>query len=334
MGKNKTRSNNDNRGLECIIVLNIVISEKDSFFQYKKELKEFSWKVKELTNCFEQMMEQLFTKHILKCAAYVYDDMRFQVDCRIGKFTKGEIESKKAFGAIKLKHCLDIPDTKTLSYQRLCNEVKQKGEPVLIFLENYKKSIIDLYRQQVPFLWHVSAVPGIQKLNPSMQRENMYYNDLCDAVFATSSYDEVLLYLGRAWGEEMAIIDDFCFYKKRPYYLWNDCAIQLRERAVVYYLDINGFLPVIDFIVTDKGKVSLKFGHEWICKRQVAVPVREEIKMIPTQDMLGYQLYYGLKNVCLAPYIDVLKKEFELDKRKKYLQKLMDDKIIAYVNLL
>ncbi|MCI8707849.1 MAG: hypothetical protein HFH44_14280 [Lachnospiraceae bacterium] len=314
--------------------MSIVVAGKESFYQYKKELNEFSGDVKKWTNHSEQMINQQFSKKILKYASYVYDDMRFQVDCRIGKFTREEIEGKKACGTMKLKRCLAISDAEKISYQRLCNEVKRKGEPVLAFLEEYKKGIIDLYRQRVPILWHVSAVSGIQRLNPSIQRENMYYNDICDAVFATSSYDEVLLYLGRALGGEMEIIGNFCFYKKRPYHLWDDCAIQLKEQAAVYYLDVDRFLPVIDFIMTEQGKARLRFGHEWVCRGQVAVSAIEEIKMIPSKDMLRYQLYYGLKNICLAPYIDVFRKEFRLDKRKKYLQKLMDDKVIAYVNLL
>lgn len=334
MGKNSAWENDNRRGLECISIMNDVVAGKESFFQYKKALNEFSKKVKEWTDYSEQMMNQQFSKEILQYASYVYDDMRFRVDCRIGKFTREEMERKKACGVIKLKRCLSVSGTEKISYQRLCSEVKRKGEPALAFLENYKRGIIDLYRQWVPFLWHVTAVSGIQQLNPSIQRENMYYNDICDAVFATSSYDEVLLYLGRVWGGEMAIIDDLCFYKKRPYYLWDDCAIQLKERVVLCYLDINRFLPVIDFVMTDKGKASLKFGHEWVCKGHAPVSAIEEITTIPSEDMLGYHLYYGLKNICLAPYIDVFRKKSRLDKRKNYLQKLLDDKIIAYVNLM
>lgn len=334
MGKNKKWKCNNHRGLECIIILKTVVAGKELLFQYKKELKEFSWKVKELTNRSEEIMNQKFSKEILRCASCVYDDMRFQVDCRIGKFTRDEMEYKKAYGFMKLKNCLGIPDAKKISYKRLCDAVKHKGESILAFLEYYKECIINLYRQKIPFLWHVSAVSDIRQLNPSMWRVNMYYNNICNSVFATSSYDEVLLYLGRALGDEMAIIDDFCFYKKNPYYLWNDDVIQLKEQATVYYLDINGFLPVIDFIMTDKGKASLKFGHEWVRKGQTSVVMLEKIRTIPAKDMLQYHLYYGLKNMCLASYIDDFRKECRLDKRKKYLQKLMDDKIIAYVNLL
>ncbi len=334
MGTDTTRRDNKNRELECIIVLKMSVNEKKSFFQYKEELNQFSLKVKEFTNQSEQAINQKFSKQIRNCAGLVYDGMRFRVDCKIGKFTGKEIECKRAYGTVKLKSCLGISDTEQISYKRLYDEVKRRGEPVLAFLEQYKAGILDLYQHQVPFLWHVSAVPNIKVLNSSSQRENMYYNDICGAVFAVSSYDEILLYLGRALGDEMSVIDDFCFYKKRPYYSWDSCTIQLKEPAAVYYLDIDGFLPVIDFVMTNSGKASLKFDHEWIHKGDVPVSIVEEVKTIPAGDMLMYHLFYGLKNVCLAPYVDCFKRESRLHKRKAYLQKLVDDKIIAYINLL
>lgn len=333
MGKNEIGRENKIRGLECVIILDRVIKDEASFFHYKDELNDFSSKVQVLTKRSEQILNERFSEETLICAGFVYDDMRFQVDCKINKLTKQEMECKRAYGSVKMKHFLGISDKELISYQRLCADVKRKGEPVLAFLEQYKQDILNMYRLQIPYLWHITVKQDIIRLNPSRQRENMYYNDICDAVFATSSYEEVLLYMGRVFGDEMMVMDNYCFYKKNPYDAWNDCRIQLKGQAAVCYLDVNGFFPVIDFVMTDYGTAHLKFGHEWIHKGEVQVLIKEKIKTIPARDIRRYNVFYGLKNICMESYVDYFKHEAGLENRNKYLQNLVEKKILAFVNL-
>lgn len=308
------------------------MSARESFFQFKKELDIFSEEVDQLTVQYEQKINRYYSIDMIECVSHLYDAMRFQVDCTIGKYTGQDRERSRKHGMDRMKRCLGWSHCKTISYDTLLNKMEEKGKPLLLFLEHYKKEILHLYQKRVPFVFHVSAVPNIRFLQPSVQRENMYYNEICNAVFATSNYNEILLYIGRISGNEMAVRDQICLYWNNPYESWDDSRICLKERAVVYFLDAEEFEPVIDFLTTDKKEAGLKFGHEWIHRGTMPICKSEQVMSIPTKDMMSYQLFYGKNHVSLAPYIDELKKESNLNKIEDGLQKMVDIGLVTYIN--
>lgn len=329
MGKNAEWRRGENRGLEC---LEMFSGDKGSFFQFKEDLERFSKAAERLTIQFEKKLMLCFSKNMIDCVNHLYDAKRFQVDCAIGKYTKQEIVKRQTHGMDIMKQCLGLSYSRKIAYKKLVREMEERGKPLLAFLERYKKELTDLYLQSIPFVWHVSAIPDVEVLNPSFQRENMYYNEICDAVFATSNYNEILLYIGRSSGNEMAVQGHICLYKNNPFDTWDDAGICLKEKANVYFLNSDGFEPVIDF-VKNNGEIRLKFGHEWIYQGKVPVYKSEQISSVPTKDMMSYRLFYGRKQISLAPYIDNLKAESSFGKIEDNLQKMVDSGIISFINL-
>lgn len=273
-----------------------------------------------------------FSADIVNCVDLVFEEKRFQVDCCIGKYTFEEKEKRKELGCNKLRQCLGDFSEGSISYGHLLNEVRRKGKPLLQYLEYYRNNILEIYRTHFPYLFHVSAVPDILTLAPSKGKENMYYNEVCDAVFATSNYNEALLYLGRACGNKMAVIDGVCFYEDKPYRAWNSNSVYLKKFATIYYLDAADFRPVIDFYISEENEIKLKFGHEWVCYNEIPICGTEKITVIPAKDLSAYQLYYGLRHVSLAPYVERYIKTYGLEDRELYLQKLLNHKILAFVD--
>lgn len=130
----------------------------------------------------------------------------------------------------------------------------------------------------------------------------------------------------------MDVIDNMCFYQNIPYKEWNSDKIILKNKAVVYSLDIQDFEPVID-VVRSNTKICLKFEHEWIHRGSIKVRQSEYVLGIPTSDVKQYHMFYGRKSMDLFSICSKIRQEKVVKERKRYVQQLIDDGIIGYIDL-
>ena len=65
-------------------------------------------------------------------------------------------------------------------------------------LKQIKQFKEELLRAMKPYAYHVNSISGLSELKASVQKENMYCNEVVDGVFSVSDYDQLILYIGRA----------------------------------------------------------------------------------------------------------------------------------------
>ena len=305
---------------------------QNSFFDFRDQLLGFKIEAEQKRIQFEKELVHLFPIRMIECVCHLYDAKRFEVECVLGLYSDIEKGQKQKRGMDRLKYCAGLPIDYEISYKKLIDLIEKECNPVLLYLNQYKQCLVELYRASISLIWHVSSVPDIQVLNPSNQKENIFCNEICNAVYTTSSFYDILLYIGRCSGYRMDVIDNMCFYQNIPYKEWNSDKIILKNKAVVYSLDIQDFEPVID-VVRSNTKICLKFEHEWIHRGSIKVRQSEYVLGIPTSDVKQYHMFYGRKSMDLFSICSKIRQEKVVKERKRYVQQLIDDGIIGYIDL-
>ena len=162
----------------------------------------------------------------------------------------------------------------------------QQSKPAINLICEYKRSIKEVYGRIIKLLWHVSPEGDIHILRPSIKRLNIYKNECLNAVFSTSGYFDILLYIGRAAaGEMIELRHNVCIYNSDPF-IRSDIPnfIGIKNPVYLYSTDISTFEPVVDIEVSFSGQLviaSLKFSHEWVSTKSVSCKDVIRIHTIP-----------------------------------------------------
>ena len=85
-------------------------------------------------------------------------------------------------------------------------------------LKQIKQFKEELLRAMKPYAYHVNSISGLSELKASVQKENMYCNEVVDGVFSVSDYDQLILYIGRAVAGGMHVMKNgsICIYSRNP----------------------------------------------------------------------------------------------------------------------
>lgn len=197
-------------------------------------------------------------------------------------------------------------------------------------LERYK---IQIAGESCRYVYHTSAVKDLVYLNASKKKENMYNNEVVDAVFGTTDYDQLVLYLGRAVAGGMHVIQNghICVYPIDPVKEVRGEEVILKQPVYLYWADIRYFEPVIDFRVQNH-RVELCFEYEWIARRPYVPCKGKKIERISLEDWRKHKIYYstGLQDeISLSEEYKKAMSVLEVEKTMKRLiieKKLVQDR--------
>lgn len=170
-------------------------------------------------------------------------------------------------------------------------QIQSEASERLKELKWYKRQIAEANDQ---YVYHTSAVQDLSFLRASVKKENMYCNEVVDAVFGTTDFDQLILYLGRAVAGGMHVTENghICIYPADPVAEVQGQELILKHPVYLYRTDIRYFEPVIDFRVRD-GAAKLCFGYEWIAKRPAVPCEGEKIEKISFENWKKHKIYYS-----------------------------------------
>ena len=161
-------------------------------------------------------------------------------------------------------------------------------------LKQIKQFKEELLRAMKPYAYHVNSISGLSELKASVQKENMYCNEVVDGVFSVSDYDQLILYIGRAVAGGMHVMKNgsICIYSRNPVQSVEEEIVVLKKDVYLYRVSLDEFEPVIDYVLNN-GRAEIFFEHEWISRKNKVSCDGISLRAVSINDWTKHQFYYN-----------------------------------------
>ena len=170
--------------------------------------------------------------------------------------------------------------------------IKDDSEGLHI-IEQFKKECTEIAKRTIKRLNTIIPTRGVTRLNASKNRENQYYNEIINGIFATSDYDETISYTIRAACSPKGMIKrgNEIRYPDNPFIIEENSDFVLLKNPVSAYLtDVSYFEPSIDFVI-ENGSPKILFDSEWVAKVDGLDAEEERIDRVPKEFFTRYKVY-------------------------------------------
>lgn len=257
-------------------------------YEDKERLESLERKSFLLMDKFNTIINEEIDTDSLKSALTLYEYKRIQIkenlctsdeqdNCELYSFVDSLLDSNNTFSDL--------------------DNISSKSITVLTLMENFKKALKEIYRAENQNFWHISSTAGLKKINASTKRLNVYGNELVDGIFSSSSYNLLLLYVGRAIAGYMYFFfKKFCLYPLNPYGTKIGDDISLVGAVYAYSLDIETFEPVVDFRLID-GKYMFLFSGEWVSRERTLPCAGTLINSVPAILFNSCEIFCGSNDI-------------------------------------
>jgi len=171
-----------------------------------------------------------------------------------------------------------------------------QAEPALAQIYACVHELGLIYRTTKNGLWHISSEKDLPYVMSSKNKRNGFSNELVDAVFATSGYEDALMYAGRAVSGNMLGLRKYkvCIYPMNPFrispFTSDPQWIRLAQEVYAHQMSADQFEAVIDFRQTSSG-YEIVFDHEWIARVVSLSSNCEPIAKIPRDFFSSFSFY-------------------------------------------
>ena len=197
---------------------------------------------------------------------------------------KEKLEQLKVMLMNKIANCFeeDIGFNFSSFVENLIEEEKMNPASSYNLVERYKNELSLVCQNYLGDVKVILPIPGLEKIHYAKHRENQYYNEIVDAIFATSSYDGILKYIMRANVGGMRVRGGRVDLPGNPFDLEHidENNLYLKDMVSIYSLDAREFEPVVDFFVSD-GDPTLVFDYEWISRKEKLMAKEQKVNCIP-----------------------------------------------------
>ena len=210
----------------------------------------------------------------------------------------------------KIKAYYDVDKDDIESFLRII-EIVEKANPYSAYstLEEFKRTSTKVASNTVDSFKTIIPRGGLDHLDATVNRENQYYNEIINGIFATSDYNDLVAYSLRAVCEPKGMIarGNEIHYPDNPVVEIDDPeSVMLKRPISVYSSDAKQYEPVIDFRL-ENGVPKIIYDSEWVAKVD-KIDVKEEmLGRIPREFFKERRVFVRDENgeVCLS---DTIKK--------------------------
>ena len=185
---------------------------------------------------------------------------------------------------------INYPEVK--DFDQIFNLSKNGSVKGRKILDSFKEEMIQIQSENVGYVYTALPVSGIQELNASKHRENQYYNDILDGVFAVSSSEGLKGYVARANVGGMIGSRDGITYPSNPFSEVNEQGAKLIKPVSVYLSNPNEFDPQFDFILSQDGKPHIIYDNEWVAKKEKVSCKETKVSSLPLSFIEDKNVYY------------------------------------------
>lgn len=264
-------------------------SDTHTMYEIQSSLRGKNQKVLQMLNDMNCRINEVWTKrereYVDACFAYE----RYHAELKIKPDRKDTLIRIEEEATKYVRALLGEDDKKTLD--EMMKLVYALAITNLNEIKVFKK---ELLRAMQPYAYHVNSIGGLSELRASIQKENMYCNEVVDGVFAVTDYDQLILYIGRAVAGGMHVLlnGEICIYSRNPVESIEKGVVVLKKDVCLYRVLLDEFEPVIDYVLND-GRAEILFDHEWI-SRKCRVPCSGTfLRTVPIGDWIKHRFYYN-----------------------------------------
>ena len=260
-----------------------ILHEIKNSFQEKNQailqlLDDMNYRINEVWSKQER-------KYIDACFAYE----RYLAELKIKPDRKETLIRIEDEATKYVRVLLGEDDKKTLD--EMMKIVYARADANLKQIKQFKE---ELLRAMKPYAYHVNSISGLSELKASVQKENMYCNEVVDGVFSVSDYDQLILYIGRAVAGGMHVMKNgnICIYSRNPVQSVEEEIVVLKKDIYLYRVSLDEFEPVIDYVLNN-GRAEIFFGHEWISRKNKVSCDGTSLRAVSINDWTKHQFYYN-----------------------------------------
>lgn len=288
---------------------------KKKFFEEKENLQQAERAMQLVTQKYNELLKSFDTNQLLN-TTIIYDYKKAQTQYLLSTNNTQIDEEDRAI--IDENFSQYIRNTFGIEciasdIRKLIEESNITSKPVLDVINLYKKELSSTYMKYSPVLRHATNVGGLSELNASQNRENQYLNEIVNAVFASSGYNDMENYIGRANVGGMQVVGDIVVYPKNPFedknIIKEDGNVKLKDKVYLYSMDVSKFEPVVDFRRDKDGNYKLDFDQEWISRNDSVECECEIIDGIPKEAFKQKQFFYKNEKIDVRTLITGKSKE-------------------------
>lgn len=288
---------------------------KKKFFEEKENLQQAERAMQLVTQKYNELLKSFDINQLLN-TAIIYDHKKAQTQYLLSTNNTQIDEEDRAI--IDENFSQYIRNTFGIEciasdIRKLIEESNITSKPVLDVINLYKKELSSTYMKYSPVLRHATNVGGLSELNASQNRENQYLNEIVNAVFASSGYNDMENYIGRANVGGMQVVGDIVVYPKNPFEDKNkikeDGNVKLKDKVYLYSMDVSKFEPVVDFRRDKDGNYKLDFDQEWISRNDSVECECEIIDGIPKEAFKQKHFFYKNEKIDVRTLITGKSKE-------------------------
>lgn len=292
-----------------------ILNEIRCLLQWKNQI------IDQLITDMNQRINNVWTKrereYIDACFAYE----RYHAELLIKPYKKKTLMKIEEEATRYVRALLGEEDGKTLDeMMKLMYALADKNlNEIKIFKE-------ELLRAMKPYAYHVNSINGLSELKASKRKENMYCNEVVDGVFALTSYDQLILYMGRAVAGGMHVLrnGDICIYSKNPVESIIKEQVVLKKDVCMYSVLLDEFEPVIDYVLNE-GRAEILFDHEWISKKDRVACNGIVLRTMPLEDWNRHRFFYNSGVEDEITLGDVYRQKMSVDRLNEVLLMMVEE---------
>jgi hypothetical protein len=170
-------------------------------------------------------------------------------------------------------------------------DISMNGK-LLNIINDFSADIKNIYKKHIDHVYTVLPVSGLEELEASKHRENRYLNSINDGVFASTSFDSIEKYIGRANVGGLIANGNQLEYPANPFSRIEDDKLMLTEPVSIYLGNVDLFEPQFDYIVDNRGFSHFTFDGEWIAPYEKINCIETQTDYLPISFIEENDVYY------------------------------------------
>ncbi len=170
-------------------------------------------------------------------------------------------------------------------------DISMNGK-LLNIINDFSADIKNIYKKHIDHVYTVLPVSGLEELEASKHRENRYLNSINDGVFASTSFDSIEKYIGRANVGGLIANGNQLEYPANPFSRIEDDKLMLTEPVSIYLGNVDLFEPQFDYVVDNRGFSHFTFDGEWIAPYEKINCIETQTDYLPISFIEENDVYY------------------------------------------
>ena len=170
-------------------------------------------------------------------------------------------------------------------------DISMNGK-LLNIINDFSADIKNIYKKHIDHVYTVLPVSGLEELEASKHRENRYLNSINDGVFASTSFDSIEKYIGRANVDGLIANGNQLEYPANPFSRIEDDKLMLTKPVSIYLGNVDLFEPQFDYVVDNRGFSHFTFDGEWIAPYEKINCIETQTDYLPISFIEENDVYY------------------------------------------